>query len=226
MKKQCLIVGESLQRKPGEVATLAAQVVRGELVAQRVIRQADGDTRYWGVDVARYPVLERLQAFGELLFRDVTGKPSGASVMMVNYIDAQRSPGGSGSGWHRDSFRAQYKAVTYLTHVERASQGAFSYLPNSNGRLLRWLSALYRLVTGGNRYGDGLMDRLVRLGVRKEVVLCKAGIPFFVNTSLIHRGLPISERHRVTAFVYMFERELTEEFRNLLETGTNAKAAR
>lgn len=225
MNGTTLIVGESLERTPGEVAALAARVLRGELVAQRVVVGSDGDTRYWGVDVAQSGVLRRLKEFGEAHFTAVTGKAPGASLVMVNYIDAERSPTGSGGGWHRDSFRAQYKAIVYLTDVERASQGAFCYLPHSNGRLFRWMSALYRVATGGNRYSDSLMSKLLKLGVRKEVVLSKAGIPFFIDTSLIHRGLPISEGHRVTAFVYMFEDQLTEEFRNFLEVGVYGKRA-
>lgn len=225
MKKDGLIVGESLERKPGEVAALAAQVVRGEVVAHRVIRQPDGDIRYWGVDVTQYPVLERFQAYGESVFREVTGKLPGASVMMVNHIDAQMSPGGSGGGWHRDSFRPQYKAIVYLTPVKQETQGAFCYLPNSNGRIFRTASCLYRILTGGNRYSDRLMDRLLKLGVEREVILAKAGIPFFIDTSLIHRGLPIFGGHRVAAFVYMFEGGLTDEFRSFMETGVYAKSA-
>lgn len=226
MNGTTFIVGESLERTPGEVAALAARVLRGELVAQRVVVGSDGDTRYWGVDVAQSVVLRRLKEFGEAHFTAVTGKAPGASLVMVNYIDAERSPTGSGGGWHRDSFRAQYKAIVYLTDVERASQGAFCYLPHSNGRLFRAASALYRGFTGGNRYSDDLIDRLLKLGVATQVVLSKAGVPFFINTSLIHRGLPIFEGHRIAAFVYMFEGGLTDEFKNLIETGAYTKAGK
>lgn len=226
MKKQGIVVGESLERTPGEVAALAAQVLRGEIVARRAVAQPDGDTRYWDVDVTRYPVLERLRVFGEHHFRAVTGRPPGSSMVMVNYIDAQRSPGGSGGGWHRDSLRRQYKALVYLTDVERVSQGAFCYLPNSNARMFRAVSTVYRGLSGGNRYSDRLVNSLLRFGVTKQELISKAGIPFFLDTSLIHCGLPISEGCRIAAFVYMFENTLTEEFRNLLETGTYAQAPR
>jgi len=219
MRAKHFAVGESLERTPGEVAALAERVMRGEIVAQRTIAQPDGDIRHWGVDVTRYPVLERLREFGERHFLEVTGKRPGSSLVMVNYIEAQRSPNGSGGGWHRDSFRTQYKAIAYLTDVERASQGAFCYLPNSNRLVFRLGSLVHRTLTGGCRYSDRLIAWLLKLGVAKEVVLSKAGIPFFIDTSLIHRGLAISEGYRIAAFVYMFEGQLKEEFRNLLEKG-------
>ena len=225
MKDGDLLVGASLEQEPGEVLALADLVVRGQIVARRVVAQPDGDIRYWGVTASGYPVLDRLQAFGERHFRRITGKLPGTSVMMVNLIEAHRAPKGSGGGWHRDSFRPQYKAIAYLTDVERASQGAFCYLPTSNGRLFRLLSALYRWGSGGNRYSDAIIGGLLKMGVRRKEALFRAGIPFLIDTSLIHRGLPISEGNRITAFVYMYERDLPREFQTLLETGIYGKAA-
>ena len=225
MKKQLFIKGESLEREAGEVKALAKRVLAGNIVAQQVIVQPDGDTRYWGVDVRQSGVLRRLKEFGEAHFKAVVGKPPVTSMVMVNHISARRAPTGSGGGWHRDSFRAQYKAIAYLTDVDWASQGAFCCLPGSNGPLIRAMSAFYRLLTGGNRYSDRLISGMLKLGLHKEVLLSKAGVPVFVDTSLIHRGLPISQGCRVTAFVYMFEKELTEEFRALLETGSYTNAA-
>jgi hypothetical protein len=124
---------------------------------------------------------------------------------MVNYIDAARCPAGSGGGWHRDSSRRQYKAFVYLTDVERESQGAFCFIPGSNSLPLWLVSVTYRMISGGHRYPERVIAALSRAGAARAPVLLKSGVPFFVNTSLIHRGLPISEGRRMMATVYMFE---------------------
>lgn len=196
--------GESLEKEPGELSFLVGKVQAGKLAAKKVDVQSDGDTRYWEVDASQIATLRRLKDFAEAHFVEVVGRPPARSFIMVNRIDAGKSPAGSGAGWHRDSFRTQYKAIVYITDVERESQGAFCFVPSSNAPLFRLASALYRVLTGGNRYSDRLMSVLLRAGVSRRVVLSKAGIPFFVNTSMIHRGLPISEGQRIAATVYMF----------------------
>jgi hypothetical protein len=167
--------------------------------------QADGDIRFWGVDVSQSSVLRRLKDFGENCFAHVTGKPPALSFIMVNHIAAARCLGGSGGGWHRDSTRCQYKAFVYLTDVERESQGAFCFIPASNSFPFWLVSMTYRLASGANRYSERVIEALSRIGVARAPVLLKSGIPFFMNTSLIHRGLPISEGQRMMATVYMFE---------------------
>ena len=124
---------------------------------------------------------------------------------MVNTTDSRRCPAGSGGGWHRDSFRRQFKAFAYLTDVEKISQGAFSFIPGSNSALFRLLSLAHRVYTGANRYDDSVIDAVQRFGFSQQAILLKSGVPFFLDTSLVHRGLPISEGCRAMATTYMFE---------------------
>jgi hypothetical protein len=180
-------------------------ILDDRLKAMRVDVQPDGDKRYWGVDATQSRVLQRLENFGNACFANATGKPPEYSFVMVNHTDAHQCPNGSGGGWHRDSFRRQYKAFTYLTDVERESQGAFCFIPASNSLPVRLASVCHRLVSGGHRYRDGTINRCARVGLTRRAVLLKAGVPFFVDSSLIHRGLPISEGRRIMAAVYMFE---------------------
>jgi len=135
---------------------------------------------------------------------------------MVNYIDAQTCPRGSGGGWHRDSFGSQYKAFAYLTDVDRASQGAFAFIPSSNSLLARLPALAHRLLSGGNRYLDRTINAAVRVGFTCQPVLLKAGIPFFLDASLIHRGLPIVEGRRIMAAVYMYD-NVPREFASFLD---------
>jgi len=199
-----LVVGEPLEHGAGELQALADTVLEGRLKSRRVDRQEDGDIRYWGVDPAQSHILRHLIVFSETWFSRQTGRPPALAFVMVNLVDAEKSPNGSGGGWHRDSLRPQYKGFVYLTDVLRESQGAFAIIPASNSGVLKLASAAYRIASGGNRYSDGLVAAVQQLGFRRRAVLLGSGIPFFADTSLIHRGLPISEGQRVMATVYMF----------------------
>ena len=198
------VVGSTTIGTTEEIAALAECARRGTLRARKTDRQADGDTRYWGVDTSQSQVLGTLKEFAEAQFVAAAGASPAMSFIMVNHIDATRCPNGSGGGWHRDSFNAQYKAFAYLTDTTRNSLGAFCFLPASNSIPFRLVSLGSRLLSGANRYSDRVIDTALKAGFSKRVVLLDAGIPFFVNTSLIHRGLPIVEAERVMATVYMF----------------------
>ena len=200
-----IIVGEPLVSDSGELNVLVDAVLTGKLRAKTVDVQADGDTRYWGVDVSQSIVLQRLKEFGEMLFIKETGEPPASSFVMVNYVDPQKCPTGSGGGWHRDSLRPQYKAFTYLTSVENESQGAFCFIPASNSLPFRLASTAHRLLSGRNRYSDRAINAVIRSGFSRFPLLLKAGVPFFANTSLIHRGLPIRQGHRIAATLYMMK---------------------
>jgi hypothetical protein len=200
-----VVVGESLEHRPGELAALVALVTNGQLRAARTDQQPDGDVRFWNVDVQTSPILQRLKTFGEKHFEKVVGRPPAASLIMVNHIDALKSPAGSGGGWHRDSFSRQYKAFVYLTDVPRESFGAFAFIPNSNAVLPRAVSLVHRMLTRGNRYSDATITAGARFGLAPTPMLLGAASPFFVDTSLIHRGLPITEGTRIMATLYMYE---------------------
>ena len=210
-----IVVGESLEKKPGEVSLVVGKVLDRTLLAKRV-NVTEGDIRYWGVGLAQSAVLQRLKSFGETCFQERTGRRP-VSFVMVNYIDAQTCPTGSGGGWHRDSYGSQYKAFAYLTDVERESQGAFAFIRASNSPLVRLQSLTHRILTGGNRYRDRTIDAIIRAGFVSQPILLRAGIPFFLNTSMIHRGLPIVEGHRVMATLYMFD-NVSEEFASFLDS--------
>ena len=97
-----IVVGESIEKDPGEVSSVVGKVLDRTLLAKRV-NVTEGDVRYWGVDLAQSVVLRRLKSFGETCFQERTGRRP-VSFVMVNYIDAQTCPMGSGGGWHRDSY--------------------------------------------------------------------------------------------------------------------------
>ncbi len=217
-----IAMGESLEKDRGEVASVVAMVLDKTLLAKRV-NVTEGDVRYWGVDLAQSVVLRRLKSFGEACFQERTGRRP-ASFVMVNYIDAQTCPKGSGGGWHRDSLGSQYKAFAYLTDVEREAQGAFGFIPASNSTLVRLPSLAHRVLSGGNRYRDRTINAILHAGFVCQPVLLKAGIPFFLDTSLIHRGLPIVEGHRIMVALYMYD-NVPEEFASFLDSSAERARA-
>jgi hypothetical protein len=212
---ESVVLGHSLVADRNELEALVAKVIGRQLLAQKIDRQADGDTRFWAVDETESAILARLTAFGRRAYRDATGDDPVYSFIMINYVDAVTCPDGSGGGWHRDSSRRQYKAFAYLTDVNRPSQGAFCFIPASNSRLFWVVSMAYRLIFGGNRYSDRAIRLLTKMGFSARPVLQSAGVPFFLNTSLIHRGLRITEGHRITATMYIFEdvERMSEDFK-------------
>src|SRR5437879_5834702 len=169
-----IVVGESLEKKPGEVSLVVGKVLDRTLLAKQV-NVTEGDIRYWGVGLAQSAVLQRLKSFGETCFQERTGRRP-VSFVMVNYIDAQTCPTGSGGGWHRDSYGSQYKAFAYLTDVERESQGALGFIRASNSALFRLLSLAHRVLSGGNRYRDRTISAIIRTGIVCHTVLIQAGI--------------------------------------------------
>jgi hypothetical protein len=201
-----IIFGPSLEETPGELDALASKVTSGALSAKVVAHQSDGDTRYWGVDLSESPVLARLDQFARSTFLTVTGRPPHRAFIMMNLVDAAKCPQGSGGEWHRDSFWSQYKAFLYLVDVDRESQGPFCVMPGSNSIPLRAASALGWLMSSRKNHNQPrwLQAALQWARVRRQPVLAKAGVPFFANTSLIHRGLPITEGQRIAATVYLF----------------------
>lgn len=209
-----ITVGKPLAEKPSDLTSLVDIVLSEQLRAKKVNHQDDGDTRYWGVEPAQHQVLSRLKEFSDRCYREQVGQPPGLSVIMVNVIDAVKSPTGSGGGWHRDSFKSQYKAFAYLTDVKRETQGAFAFIPKSNAAPIKLYSLMHRVLTGGNRYGDGFVQTLQSFGLGRTPVLLDAGVPFFADTSLIHRGLRISEGKRIMATVYMFD-GIPNDFKHL-----------
>jgi hypothetical protein len=196
--------GSPLHEHKKELSGLIGKIESGSLDAGYVQECDDGDLRYWDVSDSASPVIPKLEGWGEKLYRERVGEPPAQSFVMVNRINPSDAPEGSGGGWHRDSFREQYKAFVYLNTVDTVEKGPFCYVSGSNNPIVRGFSAVYRLVTGGHRYPPWLVNLGLSAGLQANPVLAQAGHPFFVQTSLLHRGLPITQGERYAATLYMF----------------------
>ena len=112
---------------------------------------------------------------------------------------------GSGEGWHRDAFLRQFKAILYLSDVG-PNNGPFQLVKNSHQpfQILRdiWNGTLnykqYRLSV--KEVESITKDSPERIAT----YTAKAGTLILVDTSSIHRGMPILKgtRYALTNYYY------------------------
>jgi hypothetical protein len=202
-----LVEGPDLSKKldNSENTSFKNNIINETLACQNIERVSTGDIRFWGVPPETNMALEELFNFALAQYESVTGKAPENATIMVNYINSEHCPMGSGNGWHRDSWKDQYKAFMYLSDVESVDQGAFAYVDKTNLFLIKLISLFNRVIFGGNRYSNNYIKVLNAFGFKSIPILKKAFRPFFLNTSLIHRGLEIKSGFRMMATVYLFE---------------------
>jgi hypothetical protein len=170
--------------------------------------QRKSDLRMFGVEAGSALLGElgddpRLLAIAERMLRE----PSVNAFTLGNRIDYAPGNRGSGEGWHRDSFVAQFKAILYLTDVD-AGTGAFELVEGSEKlpRLMRDM-LVARLGLSQNRIRDAQVQRLLaRQPQRLHTFAARAGTLLLVNTSAIHRGRPIERGTRYALTAYFTER--------------------
>jgi hypothetical protein len=112
---------------------------------------------------------------------------------------------GSGEGWHRDAFLRQFKAILYLSDVG-PKNGPFQFVKDSYqpGQVLR------DIWKGGLRYmqyrlSELEVDRIIEGSPeRLSTYTAKAGTLILVDTSSIHRGMPIQTGTRYALTNYYF----------------------
>lgn len=136
-------------------------------------------------------------------------------------MPASKGNEGSGEGWHRDAFLRQFKAILYLSEVG-LDNGPFQYVKDSY-RPAQVLKDLRRgcLRYMQNRLSQPEVDRIVE-GFPERICTytAKAGTLILVDTSGIHRGMPINEgtRYALTNYYYpqnRIDKEMSTKFQVL-----------
>jgi len=131
---------------------------------------------------------------------------------------------GSGGPWHRDSYFRQFKSLLYLTDVDE-NHGPFQVIRDSHKREqipsdtktgnLDYMQCQFNQETVEKILEDD-PDRLISL-------TAKAGTVVLVDTSIIHRGIPLKEGTRYALTNYFFEKSqinnhLVEHFSPLVSS--------
>lgn len=137
-------------------------------------------------------IIETRKAYYKLEDNDIIG------CTMANKIIPTDNNLGSGQGWHRDSVNTkQFKAILYLTDVTK-KRGAFQYIKGSQKKK----SVLEGIVRhdfnhNHNRFSNSEIEKFTN---NKKYDIStftgKAGTLLLVDTSGIHRGMPIEEKNR------------------------------
>lgn len=199
---------------PGALEELVAQVMNGSLPCRHRQLLPSGDVRYWDVDPTHNPLLK---GFRELAIGEY-GKPGKEPhvILMINHISAETCPTGSGDGWHVDSVRRQFKLFCYLTDCVSEKTGPLCVLVHPFPGMERLVILARRVLRRTRRFEEATIAFLERLGFRRQPVLSEAGRPFFVETSRIHRGLPIHEGYRVMLTAYLYDDGLPPTIENML----------
>ena len=130
---------------------------------------------------------------------------------------------GSGGGWHRDSvFKKQYKSILYLTDVDEEN-GPFQFVMGSHNKSTIYSSIKRNGFTAHqNRISNDSVNTFLQSHQGFESKICTAskGTVILVDTSGIHRGMPIikGSRYALTNYFYPkhhFNQRQKEKFQKL-----------
>ena len=113
---------------------------------------------------------------------------------------------GSGGGWHRDTVNdRQLKAILYLTDVTK-EHGPFEYLINTQLK-----TSIYETIRNNNiKYNQNrftkeeIEDIIEKNKYPQATLIAKMGSLIIVDTSGIHRGMPIQKETRYALTNYYF----------------------
>ena len=140
---------------------------------------------------------------------------------MAARIDAKPNNTGSGGGWHRDMiYGRQIKSIAYFSDVEM-QHGPFQFLTNSHKKssILETIAKL-DFDAFHNRFTEEEITQIQAIGDYETVTFTgKAGTLLLVDTTSIHRGMPIYEGSRYALTNYWFESTIPEHIQRLIYEG-------
>lgn len=126
---------------------------------------------------------------------------------LAGRIKATGNEYGSGGPWHRDSYFRQFKSLLYLTDVSE-NNGPFQIIRGSHK---------HEQIMEDSKSGDlesmqctfpqETVDKILKDDPsRLDTLTAKAGTVVLVDTSSIHRGIPLKEGIRYALTNYFFEK--------------------
>jgi len=174
---------------------------------------ARSDHRIFGVEkdsqlIRIFADEPRLLSTAKAILRE----PSRNAFVLGSRLDFSEGNLGSGEGWHRDSFVAQFKAILYLTDVNH-DNGPFQLIKRSE-KLPVLIRDVIRERFGYSqkRFADYQIQQLVQRDPARLVTFTgSAGTLILANTSAIHRGSPIRTATRYALTNYYFPHRMSDE---------------
>ena len=120
---------------------------------------------------------------------------------------------GSGGGWHRDSFLRQFKAILYLSDVGM-NNGPFQLIEDSH----KLKNIIIDTLRGHLGYNSRVKNSSISKFASPKRILsfpAKAGTLILVDTSSIHRGMPIrsNERYALTNYYFTEDEDIQKKMK-------------
>lgn len=132
-------------------------------------------------------------------------EPSVAAFTLAARMPYSNGNTGSGEGWHRDAFLRQFKAIIYLSDVG-TQNGPFQMIRESH----RTTQIMHDMKVASlgymqNRLKEQQVAKLIDENPDRLLTFTgSAGTLILVDTSTIHRGMPINDgiRYALTNYYY------------------------
>lgn len=137
---------------------------------------------------------------------------------MAARIDAQPDNLGSGGGWHRDRiYGKQLKSIAYFSDVS-TKQGPFQFLANTHKKssILDTIAKL-NFDAFQDRFTEEELEQIQSIKDYQPITFTgKAGTLLLVDTTSIHRGMPIQEGSRYALTNYWMESTIPPHIEKLI----------
>tara|TARA_B100000929_G_scaffold207634_1_gene165473 strand:- start:7424 stop:8269 length:846 start_codon:yes stop_codon:yes gene_type:complete len=132
--------------------------------------------------------------------------PTSNGFTLAGRIKATGHEFGSGGSWHRDSYFRQFKSLLYLTDVN-VENGPFQVIHRSHrSKQISIDSKNANLESMQCSFNQNIVEKILNENPdRLKTLTGNAGTLVLVDTSIIHRGLPLEEGVRYALTNYFFE---------------------
>ena len=131
---------------------------------------------------------------------------------LAGRIKAGSTDYGSGGPWHRDSYFRQFKSLLYLTDVDE-NNGPFQVIRDSHKpEQISKDSKTGNLESIQCTFSHEIIEKIIKNDLdRLKTLTGKAGTVVLVDTSAMHRGLPLNQGTRYALTNYFFEKSQINE---------------
>lgn len=171
------------------------------------------DTRIFGAEYID-PKIENfcknkfINDIGSLLLK----KKLSSLMIMANKVVPKDRNLGSGQGWHKDSYAKQFKSILYLSDV-KTGNGPFQLIEKTKDPMFDFqLFYKYEKSLKNTRFSEKEVKSISKNKKKIINVYGKKGTLILVDTSLIHRGMPIKKGKRYALTNYMYPKNSLKNF--------------
>jgi len=132
--------------------------------------------------------------------------PTSNGFTLAGKIEATGHEYGSGGSWHRDSYFRQFKSLLYLSDVTEENGPFQVVLASHDAKKISSDSKSANLESMQCTFNQETVEKIiVDEPDRLKTLTGKAGTVVLVDTSTIHRGLPLKNGTRYALTNYFFE---------------------